>query len=251
MVLDAPQAVGVGHHDLAGGHIPQMGGAHRVQSAALAGEDVAAPRQSADAQGPVAPGVTDGDQLGGGHDHQAVGALQLIHGGGHCLLDALVLEAVAGEQIADHLGVGGAVEDGAVVFQLVAQLDRVGQVAVVAQGHGAPAVADNHGLGVGPHPAAGGGVAHMAGGHVGLGLAHRSHHLGGEHLVHQPQVPVAGDDAVLVDGHAAAFLAPVLQGVQGRIHGHRHILGAGFVVDAEDTALLVEGISKIRHSDSF
>ena len=102
-----------------------------------------------------------------------------------------------------------------------------------------------------PHPAAGGGVPHMAGGHVGLRLAHRGHHLGGEHLVHQTQVPVAGDDAVLVDGHAAALLAPVLQGIQGRIHGHGHILGAGFVVDAEDTALLVERVSKIRHSDSF
>src|SRR5699024_5994985 len=169
VVLDAAQAVGVGHHDLAGFHVPQQGGAHGVQGAALAGKSVAAPRQGADAQGPVAPGVPHRDQLGGGHDDQAVGPFQLLHGGGHRLLDAFVPEAVAGQQVADDLGVGRAVEDGPVVFQRVAQLDRVGQVAVVAQGHGAPAVPDDHGLGVGPHPAAGGGVADMAGGHAGLG----------------------------------------------------------------------------------
>ena len=158
----AAQAVGVGHHNLAGGDVPQIGGPHRVQGTALAGEHIAAARQGADAQGPVAPGVADRDQLGGGHNHQAVGALQLVHGGGHRLLDALVLEAVAGQQVADHLGVGGTMEDGAVVLQSVPQLDRIGQVAVVAQGHGAPAMPDNHGLGVGTNPAAGGGVPDMA-----------------------------------------------------------------------------------------
>ncbi len=35
------------------------------------------------------------------------------------------------------------------VFQLAAQLHCVGQVAVVAQGHGAPPMPDDHGLCVG------------------------------------------------------------------------------------------------------
>ncbi len=58
-------------------------------------------------------------------------------------------------------------EDGTLVLQLTAQLDGIGQVAVVAEGHGAAAMPHDHGLGVGPHTAAGGGVAHMAGSHVG------------------------------------------------------------------------------------
>ena len=119
------------------------------------------------------------------------------------------------------------------------------------EGHGAPAVPDDHGLGVGPHPAAGGGVADMAGGHVSLGLAHIGHHLRGKDFVHQTEVPVAGDDAVLVDGHAAALLAAVLQSVQGGIDRHGHILGAGLIVDTKNAALLVKRVGKIRHACSF
>ena len=52
-------------------------------------------------------------------------------------------------EVADDLGIGGAVEDGSLVFQLAAQLDGIGQVAVVAQCHGAAAVPDDHGLCIG------------------------------------------------------------------------------------------------------
>ena len=53
MVGDAAQlaGLGVGHHDLAGLHVPQQGGTHSVQGTALAGKDVAAAGQRADAQG--------------------------------------------------------------------------------------------------------------------------------------------------------------------------------------------------------
>lgn len=62
-------------------------------------------------------------------------------------------------------------EDGTFIFQLAAQLDGVGQVAVVAQCHGAAAVPDDHGLCIGPHTAACRGVAHVTGSHVRIGFA--------------------------------------------------------------------------------
>ena len=106
-------------------------------------------------------------------------------------------------------------EDGALVFQLAAQLHSVGQVAVVAQCHGAAAVPDDHGLGVGADACAGGGVAHMTGSHVCCGGRKACQHLRGEHLVYKAQIPVAGDHAVIVDGNTAALLPAVLQRIQG------------------------------------
>ena len=141
MILDAAQLAGfcVCHHDLAGLHIPQQSGASGIQCTALAGKYVAAAGQGADAQGPVAAGVTHCNELGGRHDHQTVGTFQHIHRLADGGLDAAHAQAVAGDQVADHLGIGGAVEDGTFIFQLAAQLDGVGQVAVVAQCHGAAA----------------------------------------------------------------------------------------------------------------
>ena len=138
-------------------------------------------------------------------------------------------------------------EDGALIFQLAAQLQGVGQVAVVAQGHGAPPVPDDHGLGVGPHPAARRCVADVAGGHVGCRAGNTGQHRRGEHLVHKAEIPVAGDNAVLVHCDAAALLPAVLQRVQRRVGGSRHILGARAVIDTKNAALFVKRICKIRH----
>ena len=249
VILDAAQlaGAGVGHDDLAGLHIPQKRSTGRIQRTALAGEDVAAAGQRTDAQRPVAARVTHCDELGGRHDDEAVGTLQHIHRLADGRLDAAHPQPVAGDEVADDLGIGGAVEDGTLVFQLAAKLQRVGQVAVVAQGHRAPAMPDDHGLGVGPHPAAGRGIADMARCHVGRGGGKTAQHGRGEHLVHQAEIPVAGDDAIVVDGDAAALLAAMLQSVQGRVGCGCHILGPGTVIDAEHTALFMQRICKIRH----
>ena len=252
VVFDGAQltSLGVGDDDLARLHIPQQRRTDGVQRTALAGEGIAAAGQGADAQGPVAPGVAGRDELGGRHDHKAVSALEDIHRLADGDLDASHPQAVAGDEVADDLGIGGAVEDSALVFQLAAKLQSVRQVAVVAEGHGAPAMPDDHGLGVGPDAAAGGGVADMAGGHMGRGLCQRSQHRRGEHLIDKAEVPVAVDDAVIVHGDAAALLPTVLQSVQGRVSGSRHILRACTVIDAENAALFVKRVCKIRHYSS-
>ena len=142
-------------------------------------------------------------------------------------------------------------EDGTLVFQLAAQLDGVGQVAVVAQCHGAAAMAHDHGLCVGPHAAASSGIAHMAGRHMSGGLGNACQHRRGEHLVHKTEVAVADNDAVIVHGDAAALLTTVLQGIQSRVGRSGHILGTGTVVNAENAAFFVQRICKIRHWFSF
>ncbi len=100
-------------------------------------------------------------------------------------------------------------EDGTAHFQLTAQLGGVDKVAVVAHRHCALAVVQNHGLGVVAHPLAGGGVAHVAGGHFGTAGQVFQHPLG-EYLAHKAQIPVAGQHAVHVQRDAAAFLTPML-----------------------------------------
>ena len=130
-------------------------------------------------------------------------------------------------------------EDGALHFQLLPELGGVGQVAVVTQGHGALVVLHHDGLGVGPDPAAGGGVADVARGHP-RPLGQGGQHLGGEYLADQAHVPVPMKDAVHIQGHAAALLAPVLEGIQGGEGGVDHIGTAGTVIDAENAAFFPE-----------
>ena len=205
--------------------------------------------QLADAQRPEAVGIAGGDQLGVGHDDQAVGTLDDVHRLADGGLDVGGGQALLGQQITDHLGVGGAVKDGTLQFQLPAQGTGIDQVAVVADGHGALAVMQQHGLCIGPGAAAGGGVAHMAGGHLGA-LGQVLQNPLGEHFTHQTQVPVVGQHAVHIQGNAAAFLAAVLQGVQCAVYGADHVGLAGLVINAENAAFFMQciGGGKFKHS---
>ena len=107
-------------------------------------------------------------------------------------------------------------EDGALLLQALPQLEGVGQVAVMAQGHRPLAVVDQHRLGVVAVEGAGGGIAAMA--HGQLAPVHLAQHIRAEDIVHQAYILVAGDDAVPVDGNAAALLTPVLKSIQRVIH---------------------------------
>ena len=175
--------------------------------------------------------------LRGRHDREGVSALEAVHGGTYGLLDGAGAQPLARYDVADDLAVRGAGEYGAVELQLGAQLAGVGEVAVVRQGHAALDVADDYGLGVLAGASAGGAVAAVADGHLAGGQL--AHDVLGEHLVDQADVLVAGDDAVVVDGDAAALLAAVLQRVERAVgHGHDVLARAGN--DAEHAALLVQ-----------
>ena len=112
-------------------------------------------------------------------------------------------------------------------------------IAVVADGHGTLAVMQDHRLRVGPAALTGGGIAHMAGGHLGT-FGQLLQHTLGENLADKAQIAVAGQHAVNVQRNAAALLAAVLQGVQRTVDGVDHIGLAGLVIHTEHAALLVQ-----------
>ena len=103
---------------------------------------------------------------------------------------------------------------------------------------------------IGAAALSGGGVTHMAGGHLGV-VGQFFQHTLGKNLTHQAQVAVAGQHAVHIQRDTAAFLAAVLQRVQRAVYGADHIGLAGFVIDAEDAAFFVQPfgiLGKFTHS---
>ncbi len=80
---------------------------------------------------PEAVRVADGDETVAREHHQREGALDLRHGFDDRLLDVVRLRS--GVEMQDHLGIAVGLEDRSLLHQLVAQLARVDEVAVVAE----------------------------------------------------------------------------------------------------------------------
>ena len=235
--VDGLHAGLVRHHDLPGQDVPLKLGADGVQGAGLGGEHHAPVLQAAHAQRPEAVGVPDGDELGGGGDHQGVGPLDPVHGGGDSVLDRGGLQPLLDDDVGDDLRIRGGLENGAPALQLLPQLVGVGQVAVVGQGHAALVVVHQDGLDVALVVGPGGAVAHVAHGD-GAG-AQGAEPLLRKHVVHQPHIPVGGEKPVIVHYDARALLPPVLQGIQGIVGQGGHVGGLRGI-DAEDPALLMQ-----------
>ena len=153
--------------------------------------------------------------------------------------------AGAGEQVDDQLAVGGRLEADAALQELAAQLRRVDQVAVVADGERAVQRLQHVGLRVAQARRAGGGITRVADGHVAAqigqvvlveDLRHKPHAL-----VDVGHVSVAGDDA-------RAFLPAMLERVEGEEGAPCGVLAAG--IDAEDAALFPWLIVSVHGSTS-
>ena len=241
--FEAFDALGGDDHGFARLDVAHEGRAHRVQRAAFAGKDHVAV-QIAHAQGVEAVRVARGDELLRAHDHQRIRALDALHGAQHGLLDAVALEPLLRDNISDHLGVAGGVEDRALEFQFFAQLAGVDEVAVMAQGQSTFEVVDEHGLSVAAILGAGGAVAAVTHGHA--ALVQLFQHVAGKDLVDQTNVLVAVNHAVVVDGDAAALLSAVLQGVKGVVGGGHHAGFSVLEIDAEYAALLVQLVKRMH-----
>ena len=127
-------------------------------------------------------------------------------------------------------------------FQSAAQLEGIAQIAVMGQGQLALHMVHHNGLAVCPVGGTGGSVTHMAHGH---GPARELlHHITGEHIPHLPQIPVGGENAVLIDDDAAALLAPVLQSIQPIVGQIRQVLRL-WRPGTEDAALLMNLLHRI------
>ena len=93
----------------------------------------------------------------------------------------------------------------------------------MGESHAALDVVNDQRLGVGAVVAAGGAVAAVADSHT--ALAEGVHDRGGENLVDKADVLIRGENAVVVDNYAAAFLTAVLKGKKAVIGGGGHVAG--------------------------
>ena len=142
----------------------------------------------------------------------------------HAADDALAL--AAGDQVDDHLGVAGRLEQRARLDQPAAQQHGVGEVAVVADGEAAEGEVGEQRLDVAQHAGAGGRVAGMADrGVAGQALDHRA---AAERVADQADRAVAVEVRAVEADDAGRLLAAMLQRVQAqrrvrrrRGHGRR------------------------------
>ena len=138
--------------------------------------------------------------------------------------------------IGDDLRIGGGVKNRAIFFQLTAQGEGIGQIAVVSQCHAAFVMVDYQGLNIALSVAAGGSVADVS--NYDFSLAQGSQSLRSEYLVDQSHIPVAGKNTIIIDHNSRAFLPPVLQSVETIVGKGCQILFL-FCVNAKYTTLFM------------
>ena len=144
----------------------------------------------------------------------------------------------ARDQVQDHLGVGGRLQDGAVAHQLAAQRQAVGEIAVVADREAAGVEIGEQRLDVAQQRLAGGRIAHMADRH---GAGQAVDDLAAREGVADKAETALGMEAVAVEADdAGRLLAAVLQGVQAE---RRDGGGVGVPVDAEYAAFFAQPVA--------
>ena len=125
----------VGHHDqFAGFDAADIFGADQIERDGFGGEDIGI-ADPAHHQGPDTQRIAAGDHAFGGHADQRIGALDLFQ-----RVDELVEQgAIFGgrQQMNDHLGIAGRLEDRTMAYQFIAQGHGVGDIAVMGNGKAA------------------------------------------------------------------------------------------------------------------
>ena len=230
-LLHGAHARGIGHHHLAGLDLPLELRLDQVERAGLAGEHRGT-AQLAHHQRPEAERVAHGDDRVRGEEQERVGAAHLREG----LLDALSRGALAlaGDEVQEQLGIGGALEDRALRLQGGAQLLRVDEVAVVRHRDRPGRALEHERLGVLDERLAGRGIARVA---DRCFARHAGERRGVEVVGDQPHGLVDLDLAGLERGDACRLLPAVLQSVDAQVGDVRRLRVAE---DAEHATFVVE-----------
>ncbi len=220
------------HHDLPGLDLTDEVGADDVEACGLAADDgVTLVVPQAQRTHPVR--IAEADERLAAHDRRREGTSDLRHGVAHGAEQVAL--GVIRDQSRDHLGVGRPGELHALPHELLTQLCRVDEVAVVAKrDHVAVAIA-HEGLGVPPVSRAGGRVAHVTDGML---SAEAPEDLLVEHLADQTEVLDDGDLASIADGDPGALLPAVLQGVEAEVGEAGHVVAR--CMDPEDATRIAE-----------
>ena len=225
----------VEHDDLAVLDIAHVFGADDVERAGFRGEDRSAV-ELADHQRTDAERVARADELLVGEADEGVGAFERAQP-----FDETVDETVAARarhEMQDDLGVAGRLHQRAVVHELAAQRQAIGEIAVVADGEAAAVELGEQRLHVAQDGLAGGRIAHMADRrHAGQAVDHLA---AGESVADEPHPPL-GMEALAVEGDdAGGFLTAMLERMQAE-RGDRG--GVGMPEHAEHAALLAQPVA--------
>src|SRR5215469_5053936 len=230
--LAAFDAAGADGDHLAGLDIAHEGGADDVERAAFRRQNVSVAEltqhQRADAER-----VTHADQSVLRQRHERVSAFDLTQRFGHPLFDR-VLERRR-DEMDDHLGVRGRLEDAAAPDQAVAQVVGVGEVAVMADRQAAESEVGEQWLDIAQRNLAGGRIADMA--DARMARQPRDHFLGAKIFADQAESAMGMKLFTVIDDDSGRFLAAMLQRVQTQRSQRR---GFGVAVDPENAALLPE-----------
>ena len=225
----------VEHDDLAVLDVAHIFGADDVERAGFRGEDRGAV-ELADHQRADAERIAGADELLVGEADEGVGAFERAQS-----FDKTVDEPVAARprhEMQDNLGVAGRLHQRAVVHELAAQRQAVGEIAVVADGEAAAVEFGEQRLHVAQDGLAGGRIAHMADGrHAGQAVDHL---VAGESVADEPHSPL-GMEALAVEGDdAGGLLAAMLERMQAKRSDRG---GVRMTEHAEDAALLAQPVA--------
>jgi hypothetical protein len=225
--LHAAEPVAVDQHGLAALHLAHELGADEVERTRLGGDHPVAVNLTEDER-TEAVRVAKGDQGSVRERDRRVRTLEPLHR----VRDRVVKRrVVVCDQRGDHLAVGRRAERDPRGAQLVPQLVRVDEVAVVPERDGPGAAVLDEGLRVRPLRRPGRRVARVPDRNLTLQSVQL---LLVEHLRHEPEVAQRGQAAGLGDGDPGRLLAAVLQREQAEVREPRDV--AVGCVDAEDAA---------------
>ena len=238
--LAAVQLGALQRDDLAGSDLGHVGAAERRERARLAGDGPAAVGQSTDGEGTEAPRVAHGENPVAAEEDEREGPLPRRQRA----LDAVLprLPAGGGEHQRHHLGIARRRQPETARQQLVAQLGRVDDVAVVGQRQRPVHRLDHERLDVAIVARAGRRVARVADGVI---ADERRQRLAGEDVGHQAGLLVDANAAAVADRQAGAFLAAMLEGEQAE-EGQLGDPVAARGRQPEHPALVVRGVGVER-----
>ncbi len=243
--LDAAHALLIDDDDLAGLHVAHELGADDVERAGLRRQHPAGKRVGADPpqdQRAHAQRIAHADQRLVRERHQRVGADDLLERVDQPVRHGRV--QADRDEVDEHLGIGGGLEQAAAPHQGAAQDMRVGEVAVMRDREAAELEIRVERLHVAQDRLAGRGVAVVA---DCMGTRQGGDHPGvAEIIAHQPHTLVRVKAPAIEADDAGRLLPAMLQRVQAK---RRHGGGIGHVPDAEHAALLVQ-LVLVRRRDA-
>jgi len=181
-------------------------------------------------QGPDAQRIAAGNHAFGGHADQRIGAFDLFQ-----RVDELVEQcAIFGcrKQMDDDFGIAGRLENGTLPYQIVAQGQGVGNIAIMGDGKAAGRKIGFERLYIAQRTRARGRIADMAAG--GIPAQAVDHFLAVEIAGYRTQGAMAVEFAAVAAGNARRFLSAMLQRVQAQRHHGGSVLNAG---DTKNAAL--------------